>query len=107
MAPGSAPVAEQVRGHLPRSELFIYAFRYVPTRLATAGDEVTTGYLDRLNQDIADRLQLSGEAFVMTSRIRGRLYLRLSICSHRTRLEEMDRVLQAVRFLGSELSRQE
>lgn len=88
-------------------QLFIYAFRYVPIWLSEVGDEASAGYLDRLNQNIADRLQLGGEAFVMTSRIRGRLHLRLSICSHRTRLEDMDRVLHAVRSLGAELSAKE
>jgi aromatic-L-amino-acid decarboxylase len=83
-------------------ELFLYSFRYIPPRLG-GGTAGTAEYLDRLNQQIADQLQLSGEAFVMTSRIRGRLYLRLSICSHRTRLEDMDRVLSAVRSLGAQL----
>lgn len=84
--------------------LFIYSFRYIPPRLrAEAPNPRAAEYLDRLNQQIADLLQLSGEAFVMTSRIRGRLYLRLSICSHRTRFEDMNRVLSAVRSLGVEL----
>lgn len=76
----------------------------MPPRLGRdTADRGIAEYLDRLNQQIADRPQLRGEAFVMTSRIRGRLYLRLSICSHRTRIEDMDRVLAAVRSLGAEL----
>lgn len=83
-------------------QLFIYAFRHTPRGLGGLPD--ADGSLDRLNQEIADRLQLSGEAFVMTSRIDGRLYLRLSICSHRTTLDDIDRVFRAVRRIGKELA---
>jgi aromatic-L-amino-acid decarboxylase len=75
--------------------LFIYSFRFAPA----GADEES---LDAINQAIADRLQLSGEAFVMTSRIRGRLVLRLSICSHRTTFDDIDRVLEAARAIGRE-----
>ena len=75
--------------------LFIYSFRYAP-------EGVDQERLDAINQAIADGLQLSGEAFVMTSRIDGRVVLRLSVCSHRTTPADMDRVLEAARRLGEE-----
>jgi aromatic-L-amino-acid/L-tryptophan decarboxylase len=86
--------------------LFIYSFRYAPETLrsarqgSTAKAEQIDAYLDRLNQMIADEIQLSGVAFVMTSKVRGRTALRLSICSHRTTLEDIDRVFAKLQELG-------
>ena len=40
--------------------------------------------LDRLNEEIVEAVQRSGLALVMTTRIRGRVAIRMSICSHRT-----------------------
>lgn len=86
--------------------LFIYSFRYAPQRYrdqmqgepdARASVEA---HLDWLNQRIADDLQASGLAFVMTSAIRGRTVLRFSICSHRTTLEDIERVFEALAQLG-------
>jgi aromatic-L-amino-acid/L-tryptophan decarboxylase len=89
--------------------LFIYSFRYAPEALRT----VTTGstvearvndeYLDHLNQMIADEIQLSGVAFVMTTRIRNRTVLRLSISSHRTTIEDIDLVFNKLQEIGLEL----
>lgn len=88
--------------------LFIYSFRYLPERYraAAAGTDgraaETNAYLDDLNQKIADAIQLSGVAFVMTSKIHGRTVLRLSICSHRTTPADIDIVLAKLRELGEE-----
>lgn len=49
--------------------------------------------LDRLNQAIAEAMQQSGLALVMTSRLRGRVVLRFSICSHRTRLADIEETI--------------
>ncbi|MFQ6013759.1 MAG: pyridoxal phosphate-dependent decarboxylase family protein, partial [Thermoplasmata archaeon] len=74
--------------------LFIYSFRYAPEDLHAPalqpGPEAAPVdlYLDHLNQRIADEIQLSGLAFVMTTQIYDRRVLRLSICSHRTTLED-------------------
>ncbi|MFQ6013374.1 MAG: pyridoxal phosphate-dependent decarboxylase family protein [Thermoplasmata archaeon] len=93
--------------------LFIYSFRYVPEDLPAAA--VQSGreadpvdlYLDRLNQRIADEIQLSGLAFVMTTKIHGRRVLRLSICSHRTTLGDIEQVFAKLRELGERLDRKE
>lgn len=84
---------------LHRPTLNLYCFRFRPARLRDAAD-VPAEDLDRLNQRIADAVQLSGLAFVMTSQLRGRTVLRLSICSHRTTLGDIERVFEELRRFG-------
>jgi len=98
---------------LHRPNLFIYSFRYFPgdVRLPEQqnGDEENglNGYLDHLNQRIADEMQLSGTAFIMTSKIHGRTVLRMSICSHRTTLQDIEIVFEKLREIGEALHRRE
>lgn len=82
--------------------LNLYCFRFVPARLRDDA-EAHGAYLDQLNQAITDAIRGSGFAFVMTSQIRGRTVLRLSICSHRTRLEDIDQTFAELRRLGHAL----
>jgi glutamate/tyrosine decarboxylase-like PLP-dependent enzyme len=97
---------------LHQPTLFIYSFRYAPEALrreaeaSSEGSEHVNSYLDRLNQRIADEIQLSGVAFIMTSRIRRRTVLRLSICSHRTTPADIDVVFAKLRELGERLQSQ-
>jgi aromatic-L-amino-acid decarboxylase len=85
--------------------LYLYCFRYVPNDLAERRDEPAVAeLLDRLNQEIADEIQRDGVAFVMTSRIRGRVVLRMSICSHRTLGEDVDATFEAIARVGRGLS---
>lgn len=92
--------------------LFIYSFRYAPEALRKQGEETPEAaeeintYLDRLNQQIADEIQLSGVAFIMTSKIRGRVVIRLSISSHRTTLSDIDLVFRKLSELGRLLQAQ-
>jgi len=89
--------------------LFIYSFRYAPEAYRAAAEvsaekaQEINAYLDRLNQRIADEIQLSGVAFIMTTKVRGRTVLRLSICSHRTTLEDIDLVFAKLMELGKKL----
>jgi len=89
--------------------LFIYSFRYMPQTYRAAIEE-NPGFkeainkkLDRINQTIADEIQLSGTAFVMTTRLRGLTVLRLSICSHRTTLKDIDLVFRKIREIGEKI----
>ncbi|MBA2292972.1 MAG: aspartate aminotransferase family protein [Gemmatimonadales bacterium] len=82
----------------PEPELYIYSFRYAPAALRH--DDAA---LDLLNQRIADEITTRQVAFVMTTRIRGRVTQRLSICSHRTRIKDIDETFEAMRGIGEEL----
>lgn len=89
--------------------LFIYSFRYAPRRYRDhierddSSQGEIDGRLDWINQRMADELQASGLAFVMTSAVRGRTVLRFSICSHRTTLDDIRQVFEALEQLGHRL----
>lgn len=83
---------------LHEPNLFIYTFRYAP-----ASYRANAAYLDWLNQQIADGLQASGFAFIMTSTIRERTVLRMSICSHRTTLDDIEAVFAKLTEIGADL----
>lgn len=82
----------------PEPELYLYSFRYVPAGLR--GDDAR---LDEFNQHVADELVRRRLAFVMTTRIHGRVTQRLSICSHRTTERDIEQTLSAMRTVGEEL----
>ncbi|HKG22020.1 MAG TPA: hypothetical protein VKC34_08985 [Blastocatellia bacterium] len=86
--------------------LYLYCFRYVPNGLAERQEErgIQTR-LDRLNQEIVEAIQRSGLALVMTTRIRGRVAIRISICSHRTLEADIDATFEAIARWGRLLSR--
>lgn len=85
---------------------YLYCFRYVPNALAEhqEGLEVQN-QLDRLNQEIVEAIQRSSLALVMTTRICGRLVIRMSICSHRTSEEDVDATFEAIARWGRLLYR--
>jgi glutamate/tyrosine decarboxylase-like PLP-dependent enzyme len=97
---------------LHEPNLNIYSFRYAPTadqvaaRFSMQDRERVNVRLDRLNQRIADEIQARGVAFIMTTRIHGRTALRMSICSHRTTLADIDAVFRALTRIGREISRE-
>lgn len=94
---------------LHEPSLYIYSFRYAPpdmlpdSEAAVEVRESAEMELDNLNQAIADEIQLSGDAFIMTSKVHDRIVLRMSICSHRTELEDIRRVFESLRDLGERL----
>ena len=89
--------------------LFIYSFRYVPARYQTLDGDAAgfnqeiEKYLDQLNQQIADAIQANGFAFIMTSAVQGRTVLRMSICSHRTTLDDIEAVFGKLSEIGAAL----
>lgn len=56
--------------------------------------------LDRLNETIVRELQLSGIAAPSTTRIHGRLAIRVNITNHRTREDDIDRLVEEILRLG-------
>lgn len=82
--------------------LSICSFRFVPHQLAE--DPSAADWIDRLNCDIAEEIQRSGTALLMTTRIRGRIALRMSICSQRTLEEDIDTTFEAIVATGRRLA---
>jgi glutamate/tyrosine decarboxylase-like PLP-dependent enzyme len=95
---------------LHEPNLYIYSFRYAPLEVRQAVQRSAQGRarldarLDRLNQRIADEIQARGIAFIMTTRIYERTVLRMSICSHRTTLSDIDAVFDSLTQIGREVS---
>ncbi|MAP94388.1 MAG: cytochrome D ubiquinol oxidase subunit I [Ponticaulis sp.] len=77
---------------LSYDDLNICCFRYV-------GDQVETD-LDSLNQELVIQLQESGLAAPSTTRIDGKLAIRVNITNHRTQTEDMDVLLDAILRIG-------
>ena len=87
--------------------LYIYSFRYVPGDLAGRQDvPEIRARVDEINEAIADAVQRSGLALLMTTRIRGRVALRMSICSHRTLEQDIDATFESIAGLGRRLAAQ-
>ncbi len=93
--------ADFVPMHQP--ELFIYSFRFVPASLQNQDAELINHDLDQLNQKITDEIMASGFAFIMTSKVKGRVVIRLSICSHRTTLQDIEQVFSRLASIGNRL----
>lgn len=88
---------------LHKPNLQMYSFQYAPEELIRKFENDTqklNDILDILNQQIADEIQLSGVAFFMTTKVRNRTVLRLSVCSHRTTLEDIEIVFEKIREIG-------
>jgi glutamate/tyrosine decarboxylase-like PLP-dependent enzyme len=67
-----------------------------------AGD-LDEAELTRLNEAIVAELQLDGIAAPSTTRIRGRLAIRVALTNHRTTMEDLGILVSAVRRLGEAL----
>lgn len=90
---------------LHRPELYICSFRYVPFAWSERQHEPgVSERLDRLNVEIAEAVQRSGFALLMTTRIRGRVALRMSICSQRTLERDVDDTFAAIAAAGHVLA---
>ncbi len=60
--------------------------------------------LDRLNDEIVMRLHESGIAVPSTTRLRGRLAIRVNITNHRTRMADIDLLFDAVLTTAREVT---
>lgn len=91
---------------LHQPNLFIYSCRFAPPALRTAaaaGDADAARQLDLINQQIAERMQETGFASLMTSRLDDRIVLRFSICSHRATRSDIERTFESVRMIAASL----
>jgi glutamate/tyrosine decarboxylase-like PLP-dependent enzyme len=80
-------------------ETSIVCFRHQPGGL-------TEEALRAHNRELLMRLQESGIAVPSDTTIRGRYWLRVAICNHRTRNEDLDLLVREVRRIGEELRRE-
>jgi glutamate/tyrosine decarboxylase-like PLP-dependent enzyme len=78
--------------------LSIVCFRYVPA--APAGDAAT---LDALNLGLATAVQLGGRAFVSTTTLDGRLFLRACILNPRASADDIAFLVEHMREVGARL----
>jgi aromatic-L-amino-acid/L-tryptophan decarboxylase len=85
-------------GEIPELEagtqnLSITTFRFVPENLQA---EEKGPYLNRLNEDLLNRLQRGGEVFLSNAIINGNYYLRACIVNFRTTANDLDRLTETV-----------
>jgi aromatic-L-amino-acid/L-tryptophan decarboxylase len=83
--------------------LSIVCFRYVPTR--PEGERPEEPAIAELNKRLLEELQLGGEAFLTSTELRGRFTLRACIVNYRSTRDDIDRMIDAVRALGSAYQR--
>jgi glutamate/tyrosine decarboxylase-like PLP-dependent enzyme len=89
-------------------ELFIYSFRFVPGKLKSrAGEPEIKAALDIMNQKITDEILASGFAFILSSKVKDNVVIRLSICSHRTTLQDIEEVFNRLKQLGEDIYQEE
>jgi len=85
--------------------LSITTFRYLPPNLSP-DDPATGEYLNKLNQELLNRLQAGGEAFVSNAVVEGRYVLRACIVNFRTTLNDIEALPEIVVRLGRMLDAQ-
>lgn len=85
-------------------ELSITTFRYVPSEMSPTLERDSEGeYLDAVNEEVLDRLERSGEAFVSKAMIDGRFYLRSCIVNFRTQRADVEALPEIVARHGREI----
>jgi len=85
--------------------LSIATFRFVPADLRATAAE-SGPYLDRLNEELLQRLKRGGEAFLTNAVVGGRYLLRACIVNFRTTLEDVRAVPGIVARVGREVDRE-
>jgi aromatic-L-amino-acid/L-tryptophan decarboxylase len=93
---------------LHKPNLLMYCMRYAPLKIKEKYEPNSNAldrHLDTMNQQIVDELQLSGVAFIMTSKVLGKVVIRFSVCSHRTTQEDIDIVFLKIKKIGESLTR--
>jgi glutamate/tyrosine decarboxylase-like PLP-dependent enzyme len=101
----SQAMAEAVARHaeleLATQGLSITTFRYVPSGLRTkVGEPSIERHLDALNQEVLDRLQRGGDAFVSNAVVGGRYLLRACIVNFHTTRADVEALPEMVARIG-------
>lgn len=105
----SRAMADAVRCHdeleLITQELSITTFRCVPRNLRpNLGEPAVERYLDALNQDVLDRLQRGGEAFVSNAIVNSRFVLRACIVNFHTTQADVEAAVEIAARVGREVN---
>jgi aromatic-L-amino-acid decarboxylase len=82
--------------------LSITTFRFVPLDLSNGLSAAET-YLNRLNEELLNRLQNGGEAFISNAVVEGKYLLRACIVNFRTTLSDVEALPEIVIKLGRAL----
>jgi glutamate/tyrosine decarboxylase-like PLP-dependent enzyme len=83
--------------------LSITTFRYVPRDRQWAQTPDAESYLERLNQDLLNRVERSGEAFLSQAMVNGHFALRACIVNFRTSLTDIESLLPMLARHGREV----
>jgi glutamate/tyrosine decarboxylase-like PLP-dependent enzyme len=85
--------------------LSICTFRYVPAALrAGVGSEETEAALNRLNQELLNRIEKSGELFLSNAVLDGKFLLRMCIVNFRTSRTDIEALPGLIARMGAELT---
>ena len=84
--------------------LSITTFRYVPAELNSRSDsDKLETYLNRLNEELLNRLEKSGEAFLSKAMLGSKFALRLCVVNFRTSLEDIEALPEIIVRLGRQV----
>ncbi|MFH2038554.1 MAG: aspartate aminotransferase family protein [Chloroflexota bacterium] len=82
--------------------LSITTFRFIPLDLISLQAD-SDSYLNKLNEELLNRLQKSGEAFISNAMVDGKYLLRACIVNFRTTLSDVEALPEIVIRLGRKL----
>jgi len=87
--------------------LSITTFRYIPVELKSrSGSDRVDTYLNRLNEELLNRLEKGGEAFLSKAMLGNKFALRLCIVNFRTSLEDIEALPEIVMRLGRQVDQE-
>ena len=87
--------------------LSITTFRYFPAELKSrSNSDHVEEYLNRLNEELLNRLEKSGEAFLSKAMLGNKFALRLCIVNFRTSLEDIEALPEIVIRLGRQVDQE-
>ena len=82
--------------------LSITTFRFIPLDMSETPDAVEA-YLNKLNEELLNSLQKSGEVYISNAVVEGKFLLRACIVNFRTTLSDVEALPEIVIRLGSKL----
>jgi len=87
------------------NNLSITTFRYVPEDLINKKDQEQE-YLNALNEELLDRLQNSGEAYLSNAVINGKFVLRVCVVNFRTTKSDIEALPYIIKKFGKQVDQE-